>query len=111
MTTLNMSVRERGHRRAVNGDSVTVVVNGELDIATVPRFTARMGELIRRGSFRELVLDLSGITFIDVGGVRALAEVRRRVEQRDATLVLAGVPPQMTRLMQIIGPTRQFRLK
>ena len=111
MTTLSVSVRDRGDPGAVDGESVTVTVVGELDIATVPRFTARLGELIRRGQFRELVLNLSGLTFIDAGGLRALAEVRRRVEQQDATLVLEGVPPQMQRLIQIIGPARQFRLR
>ena len=42
------------------GQSVTVAVIGELDIATVPRFTARMGELARSGHVREMVVDLSG---------------------------------------------------
>ena len=111
MTTLSVSVRDRGDRGAADGESVTVAVTGELDIATVPRFTARMGELVRRGHFRELVIDLSELTFIDAGGLRALADMRRRVEQQDATLVLEGVPPQMRRLIAIIGPARQFRLR
>ena len=111
MTTLSVSVRDRGDGGSVDGESVTVAVIGELDIATVPRFTARMGELVRRWQFRELVIDLSGLAFIDAGGLRALAEVRHRVEQRDASLVLDGVPPQMLRLMEIIGPARQFRLR
>jgi len=115
MTTLSVSVRDRDDGGTVDGESVTVTVTvtvtGELDIATVPRFTARMGELIQRGQFRELVIDLSGLAFIDAGGLRALADLRRRVEQRGASLVLDGVPPQMRRLMQIIGPTSQFRLR
>jgi anti-anti-sigma factor len=114
MTSLSVSVRER-HERAVPsgalGESVTVAVIGELDIATVPRFTARMGELIRRGHLRELVLDLSGLTFIDAGGLRALSELRSRIEQADAILVLDGVPAQMRRLMLIIGPARRFRVR
>lgn len=111
MTTLSVSVQGRDDAGAVDAESVTVAVTGELDIATVPRFTARMGEVIGRGQFRELVIDLSGLAFIDAGGLRALADVRRRVEQRDASLVLDGVPRQMQRLMQIIGPTGQFRLR
>jgi anti-sigma B factor antagonist len=114
MTSLSVSVRER-HREAVpsgaGGESVTVAVIGELDIATVPRFTARMGELVRRGHLRELVLDLSGLTFIDAGGLRALTELRSRIEQKGAVLVLEGVPAQMRRLMRIIGPVRRFRIQ
>jgi len=90
---------------------VTVAVIGELDIATVPRFTARMNDLLRRGRIHELILDLSGLAFIDAGGLRALTELRSRVEQQDAVLILDGVQPQMRRLMRIIGPQRRFRLR
>ncbi len=79
------------------GESVTVAVSGELDIATAPRFSARLGELLRRGCPRELVIDLSGLSFIDATGLRALTELRMRVEQQQAVLVLAGMPAQMRR--------------
>ena len=114
MTSLSVSVRERDDRVLPSGasaQSVTVAVIGELDIATVPRFTARMGELARRGHLRELVLDLSGLTFIDAGGLRALTELRSRIELGDAILILDGVPAQMRRLMRIIGPVRRFRVR
>jgi anti-sigma B factor antagonist len=114
MTSLTVSVRERRDRAVpsgARGESVTVAVIGELDIATVPRFTARMGELVRRGHLGELVLDLSGLTFIDAGGLRALTELRSRIEQEDATLILDGVPAQMRRLMRIIGPARRFSIR
>jgi anti-sigma B factor antagonist len=90
---------------------VTVAVIGELDIATVPKFTTRVNDLVRRGRLRELILDLSGLAFIDAGGLRALTELRTRIERQDAVLVLDGVPPQMRRLMRIIGPARRFRLR
>ena len=114
MTSLSVSVRERHDRPLSSGasaQSVTVAIIGELDIATVPRFTARMGELERRGHIRELVLDLSGLEFIDAGGLRALTELRSRIEGSGAILVLDGVPAQMRRLIRIIGPVRRFRVR
>jgi anti-sigma B factor antagonist len=114
MTSLSVSVRERHDRALPSGasaQSVTVAVIGELDIATVPRFAARMGELVRRGHLRELVLDVSGLTFIDAGGLRALTELRSRIELGGAILILDGVPAQMSRLMRIIGPVRRFRVR
>ncbi len=89
---------------------MTVAISGELDIATAPRFSARLGELLRRGCPRELVIDLSGLSFIDATGLRALTELRTRVEQQQAVLVLAGVPAQMQRVIQLIGPARHFRI-
>ncbi|HTU76252.1 MAG TPA: STAS domain-containing protein [Trebonia sp.] len=114
MTSLSMSVRERRARALPSGasaQSVTVAVIGELDIATVPRFSARIEELVRRGHLRELVLDLSGLEFIDAGGLRALTELRSRIEQQGAILILDGVPAQMRRLMLLIGPVRRFRVR
>ncbi|HEY6789031.1 MAG TPA: STAS domain-containing protein [Trebonia sp.] len=114
MTILSLTVRERragdpaSSEGSEPGQSMTVAVIGELDIATVPRFIARMGELARSGHFREIVIDLSGLTFIDAGGLRALVELRSRLEQQHAELVLDGVPPQMGRLLRIIGPARHF---
>jgi anti-sigma B factor antagonist len=109
LTTLSVSIRER--RASVPGESMTVAVTGELDIATAPRFSARLGELLRRGYPRELIIDLSGVSFIDASGLRALTELRSRVERQQSVLVLEGVPAQMRRVIQLIGPTRRFRIR
>lgn len=110
MTTLSVSVREH-EAGGSPGESLTVVVAGELDIATAPRFSARLGELLRRDCPGELVLNLSGVTFMDATGLRALTDLRRRVEQRESVLVLEGVPPRVHRVLQLIGPTRRFRIR
>jgi anti-anti-sigma factor len=110
LTTLSVSVRER-KAAMPPGESMTIAVTGELDIATAPRFSARLGELLRRGYPRELVIDLSGVSFIDASGLRALADLRSRVEQQQSVLVLAQVPAQMRRVIQLIGPTRRFRIR
>ena len=110
MTTLSVSIRER-KAAPPPAESMTVAVTGELDIATAPRFTARLGELLRRGYPRELVIDLSGLSFIDASGLRALTDLRSRVEQNQSVLILEGVPAQMRRVIQLIGPTRRFRIR
>ena len=110
MTTLSVSIRER-KAGAVPGESMTVAVTGELDIATAPRFSARLGELLRRGYPRELIIDLSGLSFIDASGLRELTDLRSRVEQQQSVLVLERVPAQMRRVIQLIGPARRFLIK
>jgi anti-sigma B factor antagonist len=69
----------------------TVVVSGELDLATVPRLSAIVAE---HGDARLLVLDLNAVTFIDSTGVRLLIEADRACAGAGSRLVvLAGVGP------------------
>ena len=69
----------------------TVVVSGELDLATVPRLSATVAE---HGDARLLVLDLNAVTFIDSTGVRVLIEADRACAGSGSRLVvLAGDGP------------------
>lgn len=78
---------------AVQGDEAvtTVVVSGELDLATVPQLSAVVAE--HRGA-RLLVLDLNAVSFIDSTGVRLLIEADRAAAGAGSRLVvLAGDGP------------------
>src|SRR5258707_15652361 len=106
-----LGVWARRHTAATRGEAVPVLVPAERTIAPGPVFPARLGELLRRGCPQELVVDLGGLAFIDANGLRALTELRSRVEQQQAVLVLTGVPPQMRRVIHLIGPARAFRIR
>jgi anti-anti-sigma factor len=59
--------------RIDDGSTVTLRLNGELDIVTVPDFARRMGEvLMTLNPGRTLVVDLSGLEFFGVAGARVL---------------------------------------
>jgi anti-anti-sigma factor len=74
-----------------DGGVATVVVGGELDLATVPRLSATVAE---HGDARLLVLDLNELTFIDSTGVRLLIEADRACAGPGSRLVvLAGDGP------------------
>jgi anti-anti-sigma factor len=57
---------------------VLVCIEGELDVATTPRLLETAGTLIGKER-REVELDLSGLTFVDVAGVRGLVRFRDQV--------------------------------
>ena len=94
-----LSVSALGESR--NG-SLTVVISGELDTATVPRFAALTAGYADAG-IRRLVVDVSGLTFADVAGLRALDALRAQAGQRGITVVMCGVSRQLGRLMAICG--------
>ena len=69
----------------------TIVVSGELDLATAPRLSAAVAE---HSDAKLLVLDLTAVTFIDSTGVRVLIEADRRCAGSGSRLaVLAGDGP------------------
>lgn len=94
-----LSVSALGGSR--NG-SLTVVISGELDTATVPRFAALTAGYPDAG-IRRLVVDVSGLEFADVAGLRALDALLVQVGQRGIAVVMCGVSRQLGRLMTICG--------
>lgn len=85
--------------------AVVLSVRGELDIATSTAlrdlvFTAR----VHYGA--HLTLDLSGVTFCDMTGLRALRDCGHDAESTGGTLALTALPEQLTRLLAISDLTR-----
>ena len=64
---------------SAHGAAVTVIVAGELDITTA---TSMSKQLLTIGALHPqwLVLDLSGLDFVDVAGARALDQTYRALE-------------------------------
>jgi anti-anti-sigma factor len=57
-----------------------LAVRGELDIATAPLLTAAFADhQAAAGPGQQMLLDLRGLTFLDVTGVRALSEIHTRL--------------------------------
>ena len=69
----------------------TVMVSGEVDLATVPRLSAAVAQ---HHDAQLLVLDLTAVTFIDSTGVRVLIEADRSCAGSGSrVVVLAGDGP------------------
>ncbi|SNT61781.1 anti-anti-sigma factor [Streptosporangium subroseum] len=87
---------------------VLVTVSGELDIATKPELIHYVNNILstRVGM---VVLDLSGITFIDAQGLSALIMIKRQAQLVHTELVLAGTPPIVLSLLRITRLDKHFR--
>jgi len=80
-------------------DSVaTLVVSGELDLATVPRLSAAVAE---HGDAKVLVLDMTATTFIDSTGVRALLQAHRRSARSGSRLVVVAGDGAVRRVLEL----------
>ncbi|MEU2159264.1 STAS domain-containing protein [Streptomyces sp. NPDC019396] len=86
----------------VSGMCLTVRIGGEMDWQTAPFFRNRLVDEIARG-LRFVVLDLSAVSFCDSAGLNVLLGARRQTERAGSVLVLACVPPNMHRLLNMTG--------
>jgi anti-sigma B factor antagonist len=84
-----------------NGDSV-VVLSGELDMATAPELTGVLVTIIEDGP-QEVVLDLSGLSFIDSSGIAALVDSQQRLSEQKRRLSIHGAQPGAVRVFEIAG--------
>ena len=86
----------------VSGRGV-VQVRGEVDMRTAPGLRDRLLDAAQALS-GELLIDLSGVDYIDSSGVGTMVYVKREVERAGGRVVLIGLSPrvrgvfEMTRL-------------
>ncbi len=89
-------------------DGIDVVnVSGEIHVSTAPRFRQALDDVIARGD-ATIVLDLSGVEFIDSTGLSVLLNGLRLVNQRGGAMALVCRNPTVLRLFQITSLDTTF---
>ena len=83
------------------GDPTTVRLSGDLDLACVPILKRLLGPMARAG--RDVILDLSGVGFLDCSGLTALLRAGRAVQARGGSLTLRHVSPRVRRVIELTG--------
>lgn len=79
-----------------------VTVRGDVDLSTGAALWAVLRSHLSAGR-RDLLLDLSGVTFMDVTALTGIAEVHREAVEHHGRLVLAGVHDPVARLLRLTG--------
>jgi anti-sigma B factor antagonist len=82
-------------------DVATVEVSGEIDLGTVGAFSAHLGDIVGRNPKR-LVIDLSGVAFVDSSGLHAFVRVRRDLPE-SCPVVLRSPRHQIRQVFDITG--------
>jgi anti-sigma B factor antagonist len=103
-------VVEPDHSRVDDG-VVRVRVTGEIEPSTAPALLGELQALLFTGAPRELVVDLSGVTFIDSSGLRAVIDIHNQMRDRGGVLVLESPSEKVRRLLEVTGLTEHLELR
>jgi anti-sigma B factor antagonist len=77
-----------------------LLVNGEIDIYTAPLFKQAVVGLVSEGA-KDVVIDLSGVTFMDSSGFGTLLGATRRLRPTGGGLHLASPNSTIQRMLRL----------
>ncbi|HEU4754871.1 MAG TPA: STAS domain-containing protein [Armatimonadota bacterium] len=77
-----------------------LLVNGEIDIYTAPLFKQAVVGLVSEGN-KDVVIDLSGVTFMDSSGFGTLLGATRRLRPAGGGLHLAAPNSTIQRMLRL----------
>jgi len=92
--------RFRTHERDVDDHTTVIAVEGEIHVSTAPDFSGVLAAAIEAGR-TALVLDLSGVMFIDSTGLSVLLNALRRLTRAGGAMALVCQNPTVLRLFEI----------
>jgi len=95
VTTIELNIQ--AHRRQ---DRHTLVLTGELDLASAPALEGMVAQACADGA-SELVLDLSRLTFIDSSGLKAILSARGLCAANRCDLFLTPAKAPVQRLFEL----------
>ena len=87
-----------------DGDRVILRLKGKLSLESVPSFL----QAVRPEPAGRLVLDMSGVSFLDSAGVGALVQVYVHRRNKGHTVGLAGLTTQGSAIIQVAGLRKLF---
>jgi anti-anti-sigma factor len=83
---------------------------GEVDMASVPLLHETYGEVCGE-SGSGLIIDLSGVTFLDSSGLAILISIHEELEARGAQLTILAPTPPVRRLFGLTGLDSVFEIE
>lgn len=86
-----------------------LAVSGEIDISTAPRLREKILELVGLG-VSQLVLDMSGVGFLDSTGLGVLVGALKRLRSVNGDLGIVCSDPDVMRVFTITGLDNVFRI-
>jgi anti-anti-sigma factor len=95
--------------RTGNGTrAAQVTVDGELDMFTAPALEQAIADVLAGAGDAGIELDMTGVSFMDSTGLRALLAARQRADSAGCRLRLVGAAPSVRRVLELTRTTSLF---
>ena len=80
---------------------ITVAVAGRVTVDSSPNLRAALLDLLRRQAAPVILIDLSGVSYLDMSGLATLLETLKAAREGSVKLRLAGMSGQVRALAEI----------
>ncbi|WP_418792410.1 STAS domain-containing protein [Phosphitispora sp. TUW77] len=90
----------------VNRKTLILRVCGELDMLVADDFRRKVEILMENYCSNNLVLNLSGVNFIDSSGLGAILGRYKNITLCGGKVAIVGAPPQVKRILELSGILR-----
>ncbi len=88
-----------------------VVLRGSLDVQSRGDLIRIGQQTLAAGAVSTLILDLTGITFIDSTGLGALVELSHDADEADAAFRIRNPSARVTRILDLTGLTGSWAIE
>ena len=88
--------------------AVRLVARGELDMYVEPVIVERVTALAAEG-VKLIILDLSGVSFLDSSGLRAIIQAGNLLTAQDGRLLIEGASGATQRVLEITGMLERYK--
>lgn len=95
--------------QSLSDDLQLVKVNGRLDQSLNPQLEQHLMALLDEGHTL-LIVDLSGASYINSGGLRCLVSAWRRAREQEGNLVLCGLNARLQEIFSMVGFDKVFQI-
>ncbi|MDY7000553.1 MAG: STAS domain-containing protein [Thermodesulfobacteriota bacterium] len=89
---------------------VAVVYSGEITLDVTPGMKAEISAATEDVNYKNLIMDLSNVSFIDSSGIGFLVSLNSRVRNAGKTFYLFKPSPQVTKTLDLVQMIKYFKI-
>lgn len=85
------------------GDTIILKMNGELDHHSAQNVRTTLDNLIETPSIKHMIMDLSGLRFMDSSGIGVFIGRYKVLAKRGGNILVCGLNANITKIFEISG--------